>query len=1022
MNIRNKLILMLAIPITALVLIAGLGFRTQSAEAEKNEDAAEIAGSIVALQDLALEIADERLALVQATLAAADPTEQAVGTTELEAAIASTDAELAEVASSGDPLTAPIAESVLSIMGTSHGTDMSGATLGDYTEALNEINTAIEGIPLTGFSADAVLAVQAIQDAREVVNTQEDVWIQFFALAPVAGAEVEEGADAEAVLVAPEQVAAVTGGFGRVDFVSNAASKIVLSSGETPMIAPATSSSAGQLSNFQALAREDLFKNTVEDLQPAEVWPFLLINRAEWNAAIQNSENFLTSEIDVAGRNIDSNRSLFTLFAVLGSLLLVTLIFVIGRSILGPLGRLMEHADVMTQERLPFAVAKLRTLGASDELPEIRPIPKEANDEIGSLVDAFNDVQETAVKVATDQARSRRNVAEMFVSLGRRNQQLNHRMINLITDLERDEQDPDTLAGLYQLDHLATRMRRNAESLLVLAGNRSPRQWSRPVPVEDVIRSSITEVELFERVEVGDLPELKMQGNVVTDVTHLLAELLDNATQFSEPSTSVSISAVETLEGVEIEVFDEGFGINEHDLVDLNERISNPPALDEAPSRLLGLFVVGRLSQQHGIDVELQSQPGVGTVATVALPSSLFAEDIETAAGRIEAPAALAGDDEHDLVDTDFGVDNDFGVNNDLVVNNDFAGLDALAGVPETVDSDLIEEPVAIDAVSVPDSWVPAALHEEDLADASMPTMEEVEQALPSFPGVTIDEPAPIESAAANFAVPESAPPAVEPVSPQPVEVSDETWPLTKLEAPAPVPPVELATSISELDARVESHAAETSRNETAIPDLGAPSMSAPVVEPVTPTPVVEPAPEPSVQPVEQFSVAPPLPEADEAPTSRQLPAPPIVEPVTEVPPAATPAPAHAQAPPPAAPAPAAPAHAPAPIVQTPASVAPAPAPVAPAPAHAAAPAPAEETQQPTFGGLPTRAPMATLESEQVAPELIPLETATAAAPAEESPNKSASAFAAFATGVNRGLSKVNEEPESQFPSEGETA
>ena len=134
----------------------------------------------------------------------------------------------------------------------------------------------------------------------------------------------------------------------------------------------------------------------------------------------------------------------------------------------------------------------------------------------------------------------------MFVSLGRRNQQLNHRMITMISDLERDEQDPETLRGLYQLDHLATRMRRNAESLLVLAGNRSPRQWSQPVPFDDVVRGSLAEVEYFERIEIGELPDVQMSGAVVTDITHMLAELLDNATQFSDPTTSVHISAVET--------------------------------------------------------------------------------------------------------------------------------------------------------------------------------------------------------------------------------------------------------------------------------------------------------------------------------------------------------------------------------------------------------------------------------------------------------------------------------------------
>ena len=179
-------------------------------------------------------------------------------------------------------------------------------------------------------------------------------------------------------------------------------------------------------------------------------------------------------------------------------------------------------------------------------------------------------------------------------------------MLSLISELERDEQDPDVLQGLYRLDHMATRMRRNAESLLVLAGNRSPRQWSRPVPVEDVLRSALSEVENFERIEIGDIAPNIIRGAVVTDVTHLLAELLDNATNFSDPTTKVKISAFETEDGVDIEIADQGFGITETDLVELNTRITNPPALDEAPSRLLGLFVVGRLAQQHNIDVRLE--------------------------------------------------------------------------------------------------------------------------------------------------------------------------------------------------------------------------------------------------------------------------------------------------------------------------------------------------------------------------------------------------------------------------------
>ena len=1019
MNIRTKLILMLAIPIAALVLIAGVGFRDQSAEAERNEDTAEIAGTIIDLESIALEVADERLALVFSRL---DPT--SMSQSDLQDAITQTDAEIAAVAAgrsvlsgaTGRPTVSDEVLDPLIVTLTQARTAGSTDGLPLYSEVLSDIAELVGNQPLTGFSADSLLAVQSIQSALEVADSQEAAWLRYF--------DLEDE-------VSPQDLAQITGLYDHVDFVQSTAENTELSNGLALLAGPANSDASGNLSRLQGLATEDLFQNTPGEIAPTEVLPELLTSRAQWSGAARSAQGFLLDDLATSADQIDDQRSLFTLFAVLGSLLLFTLVFVIGRSILGPLGRLLDHADITTNERLPFAVAKLRTLGSSDEAPELRSIPRETDDEIGLLVDAFNGMQDTAIKVATDQARSRRNVAEMFVSLGRRNQQLNHRMLNLITDLERDEQDSETLAGLYQLDHLATRMRRNAESLLVLAGNRSPRQWSRPVPMEDVVRSSLSEVELFERVVIGDLPQIAMQGNVVADVTHLLAELLDNATQFSEPSTSVNISAQETIEGVEIEVFDEGFGIGEQDLIELNERITNPPALDEAPSRLLGLFVVGRLSEQHGIHVELQSQPGVGTVATISIPNSLFAEELVDDSTAIKPPSALAGAAATGALAPS--------ALPELPARRDLTAIEEIdieevveaGGMPDIAAEDAEVSAPEVDAATAVDdapaeipAWDPAAVHEEQLADAAMPTMDEVNEAMPSFPGVTIDQPdshvpgAPgaddawpltkldeastrgAEETAAPAPAVDMAPPVVEVEAPAPAV--DMAPPVVEVEAPAPA--VDMAPPVVEVEAPAPAvdMAPPVAEVEAPAPAV---DMAPPVAEVEAPapasmeTPVIDPVQPPALEelpPIEPFSIAPPLPEVHDAPApatapapshnaASSLPAPPILDAV------------------PPAPAPAAPA------AEMPAAARP----------PAAAPMEAPVVESGSFGGLPTRSPQATIGDAAQTPAVMPLgdvaPEAVAAAPANPS------AFAAFATGVNRGLNEVRDDA-TQVSNEGEEA
>ena len=981
MTIKNKLILMLSIPLIALAIVSAVGFREQSALAEISEDAQANAESIVLLDRLASQLGIERLDLASGSAPSA-----------VYVIAQESDALIEEIRLSGNAEAAAVANAVDEIIPPVRAVP-TPELLNAYVDALEVIEISNANKSLVGFTPDGVISVQALQLAREASLSREAAWFSFFALEDAAIASQAEmlagdsdladgeldGDEAEATPIDDMTLAAfdtveafeVTTEFANANNLSNLAARSQLNNGARFFDVPTSSEAAIDLARLEGRASDSMASNAISNVDRDAVFAALEDNRLEWDEAIIGSGEFLVADTVSGVLQTEDRRSLFTLLALLGGLLLFTLIFVIGRSIIGPMNRLMDHAALMTTERLPFAVAKLRSLGASDELPDLRPIPKESNDEIGALVDSFNEVQETAVRVATDQARSRRNVAEMFVSLGRRNQQLNHRMLSLISDLERDEQSPEVLNGLYQLDHLATRMRRNAESLLVLAGNRAPRQWSRPVPMEDIVRSALAEVEHFERIEVGDLPDNVMHGNAVADVTHLLAELLDNATQFSEPSTIVTVSAHETIGGVEIEVFDEGFGVNEKDLAELNERITNPPALDEAPSRLLGLFVVGRLAQQHDIHVNLQSQPGVGTVATISLPSVMFPTEIFDRSSVVAPPTGAISPPLMDGAEI-----------NEL--REDLAGMASI----DTGD----DAPADLPARAVAGIETSASSHDDALADASIPTMDEVFDAMPSFPGVTIDEPViapPADSevpatdthslaaldAMSDFSA--SAPPAVEQDSgPEPVEIADtaDTGPeaveiadtADTADTPAfdpfsVAPPLDPFSLAPPLDGAAQVD--ESTQSEVAEAPVAPPVVEAPPVPPVAEAPVAPPVVEaPPVPPVAEAAPAPPVVQASEP----ALPSPPVMSAPTE------------------------------PVVTPP------------------------KAGSDTFGGLPTRSPQAALDAVDAAPAVIPLD---GAAPADQEAKPAApSAFAAFAFGVNRGLNEAKDAATPQFSNEGDNS
>ncbi|MFD8271832.1 sensor histidine kinase [Streptomyces flaveolus] len=297
----------------------------------------------------------------------------------------------------------------------------------------------------------------------------------------------------------------------------------------------------------------------------------------------------------------------------------------VARQMSRSMRQLRNAAFGIAEQRLPMLVDQLSRTDPGRVDTRVAPIPISSTDEIGEVARAFDQVHREAVRLASEQALLRGNINAIFTNLSRRNQSLIEGQLSLITDLENNEADPDQLENLFRLDHLATRMRRNGENLLVLAGEEPGRRWDQPVPLVDVLRAASSEVEQYERIELSGVPEAEIHGRAVTDLVHLLAELLENATTFSSPQTKVRVTATRLPDGrVMVEIHDKGIGLTAEDFADINHKLANPPTVDAAISQRMGLFVVGRLSDRHGIRVQLRpSGEQAGTTSLVMLPDAI---------------------------------------------------------------------------------------------------------------------------------------------------------------------------------------------------------------------------------------------------------------------------------------------------------------------------------------------------------------------------------------------------------------
>ncbi|MEV7076076.1 nitrate- and nitrite sensing domain-containing protein [Streptomyces sp. NPDC093990] len=375
------------------------------------------------------------------------------------------------------------------------------------------------------------------------------------------------------------------------------------------------------------------------------------VSAKSWDAAAGNVLDELAKLDDQAGDRLQDRvrpdaMAVIVKAAAVGVLGLIALLFSlvlsvrVGRGLIRDLRQLRLEAHEASGVRLPSVMRRLSVGEQVDIETEVPRLEYDKN-EMGEVGQALNTLQRAAVEAAVKQAELRAGVSEVFVNLARRSQVLLHKQLTLLDTMERRTEDTDELADLFRLDHLTTRMRRHAEGLVILSGAAPSRQWRKPVQLMDVVRAAVAEVEDYERIEVRRLPKVAVTGPAVADLTHLVAELLENATVFSPPHTAVQVLGERVANGFTLEIHDRGLGMAADALLDANLRLAETPEFELSDTDRLGLFVVSRLAQRQNVRVSLQPSPYGGTTAVVFIPDALLTDDVPDTNGigfRLDRP------------------------------------------------------------------------------------------------------------------------------------------------------------------------------------------------------------------------------------------------------------------------------------------------------------------------------------------------------------------------------------------------
>ncbi|MEU6647394.1 nitrate- and nitrite sensing domain-containing protein [Saccharomonospora sp. NPDC046836] len=638
LRLRSKLALILLIPtLTALVLgvLRAVDALGTAGDFQQTADQVDLASGMTAVVQ---ELQTERMLAVAKVASGGDPARQGA----LDSQIIRSDRAVADLRAVADQLE------------TGDAAAQERYTRGlQRLEALAPLRNAVASSPYSDVSVLSTyssIVDELVRLGREVNTaiTDQDLLREGTTVHAVSEAK-EFIARQDAIL----QIAALHNEF-RADLLDQA--RAAFAGGEAAV---------ETFTAFASPERRQLFSDTVtgpevdgrerireESFVRADRREPLLINSGELaNAASVTLDKYRTVESQLLGSlrtNADDRAAAMTtaawrdsgivLVALAGALLLM---LAIARLMLRPLRVLRSSALEVAYVRLPETVRRIladpNPIEASRNA--IAPVPVDTREEIGEVARSFDVVHERAIRMAAEQALLRENVNGIFVNLSRRSQRLVERQLGVIDRLEAEEQDPDQLASLFELDHLATRLRRNGESLLVLSGAGLAKSVSQPVPAADVVGAAVSEIEQYARVEVGTIPEVAVQGRAVHDLVHLLAELLDNATYFSEPETKISVRAVVTRRhALAVQITDRGVGMTEQQLAEANERLADPPDLDVSVTRRMGLYVVARLAKRHGIEVRLRENEDIegGVIARVVVPAELL-----TSLPRTAKPVAM---------------------------------------------------------------------------------------------------------------------------------------------------------------------------------------------------------------------------------------------------------------------------------------------------------------------------------------------------------------------------------------------
>lgn len=488
----------------------------------------------------------------------------------------------------------------------------------DWTEAYSQYTTTISAAFRVGGALSGVQDADPGSDARVLVEfaragealAQED--------ALLAGARLADGLDGERLRLftgavdrrrsLTESSAADLGGSELADWQDLAASSAytTLEAAEDELLAPGAEDRA------------------VEAAAPLTAWERAHARVRDGMQAIeQDAGRGVADRADPFTRGVLTPAGAAVLLGLLAVAASLVISVRIGRGLVVELVGLRNSALEIARHRLPDAMRRLRTGGEIDIGPEA-PAGPPAEDEAGQVAEALDTVHRAALRAAVERAELASGISGVFVNLARRSQILVHRQLSLLDSMERRSDDPNELSDLFRLDHLTTRMRRHAESLIILSGAAPGRAWRMPVSLTDVVRAAVSEVEDYARVEVRHLPEASVVGAAVADLTHLVAELIENAAQFSPPHTRVRVTGEPVGNGYAVEIEDRGLGMGKDMLAEANHRIARSEALDLFDSDRLGLFVVSRLAARHDIKVHLRTSPYGGTTAVVLLPTALL--------------------------------------------------------------------------------------------------------------------------------------------------------------------------------------------------------------------------------------------------------------------------------------------------------------------------------------------------------------------------------------------------------------